>query len=291
MRALEIQATGPLALVQDLGRPGLAGIGVSGSGAADRGSLRLANRLVANPEGAAGIEVLLGGLAVRALADVVVALTGAPAPASVDGRSVPHLTVLTLPAGRTLVLGTPTAGLRTYVAVRGGAAVSPVLGSRSTDTLSGLGPEPLRAGSVLPIGEVPDAFPVTEVAPSRPLAAGPVKLRATPGPRQDWLADLGQLTDARWCVSPRSDRVGIRLEGGVIGRSVAFARRELPSEGLVRGAIQIPPSGGPVIFGPDHPTTGGYPVVAVLNAPDADLAAQLRPGQEVKIRLSSPQTN
>jgi biotin-dependent carboxylase-like uncharacterized protein len=280
-RGLEVLATGPLALVQDLGRPGLAASGVAPSGAADRGALRLANRLLAGDEGAAGIEVLLGGLAVRATAPLLVALTGAPAPADVDGAPVGHAALVALRAGAVLRLGPPPAGLRTYLGVRGGIAVEPVLGSRSTDTVAGLGPAPLRPGDVLPVGPEPAALPLLDVAPVLPPATGPVVLRAVPGPRDDWLADAGALARTTWTVSPRSDRVGIRLTGPPLRRR---DRGELPSEGVVRGAVQVPPGGEPVLFGPDHPVTGGYPVAAVVLDADTDRAAQLRPGQRVRFR-------
>jgi len=285
VRALEVLATGPLALVQDLGRPGLAASGVGRSGAADRGALRLANRLVANPEGAAGIEVTFAGLVVRARAALTVALAGAPAPAEVDGSPVGHHAVLRLRAGQRLALGPPASGLRTYLAVRGGIAVAPVLGSRSTDVLSGVGPAPLVAGDVLPVGPEPDAFPLVDVAPVAVPPSGTVTLRALPGPRDAWVADLAALTRTTWTASGRSDRVGMRLTGGRLDRST---HAELPSEGAVRGAVQVPPGGEPVLFLADHPVTGGYPVVAVVLDADTDRAAQVRPGQRVRFVLVEP---
>ncbi|MEU0066474.1 allophanate hydrolase subunit 2 family protein, partial [Streptomyces albidoflavus] len=140
--ALQILAPGPLATVQDLGRPGLAALGVGASGAADRSALRLANRLVGNPEGAAAVEATLGGLAVRALRAVTVAVTGAPAPLSTGAVQ----SVIQLAEGERLELGTPLAGLRSYLAVRGGITVPEVLGSRSRDLLAALGPPPLAPG-------------------------------------------------------------------------------------------------------------------------------------------------
>lgn len=149
---LEVLATGPQALVQDLGRPGLASVGVGRSGAADRGSFSLAARLLGQDPVHAAIEVLLGGLALRSTNSVTVVLTGAPAPATVDGALVGHGAPFLLPRGSTLQLARPLSGLRTYVAVRGGIDVPAVLGSRATDTLSGLGPTPLQAGDLLPVG-------------------------------------------------------------------------------------------------------------------------------------------
>ena len=281
-RALEVVEVGPLALVQDLGRPGHAAVGVPRSGAADRAALCLANRLVANDdEGAAAIEVLLGGLAVRAHGLRTVALAGAPAPATVDGTPVAHHSVVTLRPGQTLALGPPPTGLRTYLAVRGGLVVDDVLGSVAGDTLSGLGPAPLQPGDVLAVGPEPEHPWLLDLAPVAPPTGGTVTLRAIPGPRADWVADPTALTRTTWTVSSRSDRVGMRLEGDPLRRT---DKRELPSEGMVRGAIQVPPGGEPVVFLADHPVTGGYPVVAVVVDADVDRAAQVRPGQSVRFR-------
>jgi biotin-dependent carboxylase-like uncharacterized protein len=285
-RELDVLATGALALVQDLGRPGLAASGVGRSGAADRASLRLANRLVGNPEDAAGVEVVFGGLAVRAGGLLTVALAGAAAPADIDGTPVGHHTVLTLHAGQTLRLGVPPTGLRTYLAVAGGIAVAPVLGSRSTDMLAGLGPPKLTSGCTLPIGP-PSATPlVIDVAPVPTPPGDTVLLRAVRGPRVDYLTDPHALATITWTASSRSDRIGMRLEGGRLQRT---GDRELPSEGMVRGAVQIPPSGEPVLFLADHPVTGGYPVAAVVLDADVDRAAQVRPGQAVRfVFVTSP---
>ncbi|OJY47654.1 5-oxoprolinase/urea amidolyase family protein [Pseudonocardia sp. 73-21] len=279
---LEVLATGASALVQDLGRPGLAASGVGRSGAADRAALRLANRLVANPEDAAGIEAVFGGLSMRARKPMTVALAGAPAPADIDGRPMGHHAVLTLRPGQVLTLGPPPSGLRTYLAVRGGIAVPPVLGSRATDVLSGVGPAPLGPGDVLPVGPEPATFPIVDVAPVAVPPSDVVTLRALPGPRVDWTVDAAALVRTTWTASSRSDRVGMRLEGGPLRRA---DRGELPSEGMVRGAIQVPPGGEPVLFLADHPVTGGYPVVAVVLDADVDRAAQVRPGQQVRFTL------
>lgn len=282
---VEVVVTGAAASVQDLGRPGNAATGVGRSGAADRAALRLANRIVANPEGAAGIEVLFGGLAVRARQLLVVALAGAPAPALVDGTPVGHHSLVTLRPGQELHLGPPPCGLRTYLAVRGGIATAETLGSRSADALSGIGPAPLDAGDVLPIGPEPSVLPLVDVAPVALPPAGTVTLRAIRGPRADHLADPDALTRTTWTVSSRSDRVGMRLEGPPLQR---VSSEENPSEGIVRGAIQVPPGGEPVLFLADHPVTGGYPVAAVVVDADVDRAAQVRPGQQVRFTLVPP---
>lgn len=283
--SLEVLRTGPLATVQDLGRFGHAGIGVGVSGAADRGSLRLANRLLGNPAGAAAVECTFGGLEVRAQRDLTVAVTGAPCPVAVDGRGGAPNAVLRLPAGSVLRLGTPPRGLRSYLAVRGGVDVDPVLGSRSTDVLSGLGPDVLAPGSVLPVGPAPAEFPAVDAAP---VAALPdeLVLAATPGPRDDWFADdaLETLFSGSYEVTAKSDRVGMRLDGPPLRRSCGG---ELPSEGMVAGALQVPPTSTPTLFLADHPVTGGYPVIAVLPASEVDRAAQARPGQRLRFRRAA----
>jgi biotin-dependent carboxylase-like uncharacterized protein len=294
-RALLVERTGPMVTVQDLGRPGLAALGVSRSGAADRAALRRANRLVANAETDAGLEVLLGGLTVRADgAHLVLALSGADCPALLGGRPVPVNSVLELPPGTALELGTATAGLRCYLAVRGGLATTSVLGSRSRDTLASIGPQPLRPGDLLPVGEPPPTWPILDLIPMAgpPDAEAPVVLRATDGPRADWLdpASSALLWSHSWTVSAEVDRIGLRLTGPALRRPPGFAAAELPSEGLVRGAVQVPP-GGPVLFLADHPVTGGYPVAAVVAAADVDLAAQLRPGQLVRLRRPTGPTS
>jgi biotin-dependent carboxylase-like uncharacterized protein len=282
---IEVLEPGHQALVQDLGRPGLASIGVGRSGAADRAALRLGNRLLANDEGAAAVEILLGGFVARAGKDLLVALTGAPAPATLDGRPVGHQAHIRVRRGQELRLGPPPSGLRTYLCVRGGIAVPAVLGSRSTDVLSGIGPEPVEKGAELPVGPEPEAYPVIDFAPVAPPPAGVVRLRAIAGPHAEHAVDPAALAAARWVVSGRADRVGMRLEGARL--EVAEGAGALPSEGLTRGAIQLPPGGEPVVFLADHPVTGGYPVIAVLRDADVDRAAQARPGQPVRIALSS----
>ncbi len=282
---LEVVRPGFAATVQDLGRPGLAAMGVGRSGAADRGALRLANRLVGNPETHAALEVTLGGLALRATGLTTVAVTGADCPITVSGRAFGLNAPITLRAGDELTLGTASLGLRCYVAVRGGIDVPPVLGSRSTDTLGKLGPPPLSAGLTLPVGEVVAGFPLVDLAPQPALPAEPV-LRVTPGPRLDWFASeaLDALVSTVYTVTPDSNRIGIRLSAPPLERT---RHDELPSEACVPGSLQVPPSGTPILFHADHPTTGGYPVIAVVDEDDLDLAAQLRPGQHLRFRLVS----
>ncbi|PRY49970.1 biotin-dependent carboxylase-like uncharacterized protein [Geodermatophilus tzadiensis] len=275
---LTVLAPGPLTTVQDRGRPGLGGIGVGRSGAADRASAALANRLVGNDVAAAVLECTLGGLTVRAGADLLAVTTGARCPGS-PVHCAPGL----LRAGTVLDLGTPPSGLRTYLALRGGIDVPPVLGSRSTDVLSGLGPAPLRAGDVLPVGAPSGPLPGVDLAPVADPPAGPLTVRLLPGPRADWLTPeaLGLLGSAPWTVTADSNRVGLRLAGPALARRVSG---ELPSEGLARGALQVPPSGAPVLFLADAPVTGGYPVAGYVADDDVDRCAQLRPGQTLRLR-------
>jgi biotin-dependent carboxylase-like uncharacterized protein len=275
---LTVLAPGPMTTVQDLGRPGRTALGVGRSGACDRGSARLANRLVGNPEDAAVLEVTLGGLALRAEADLVVAVTGARCPGVDLG------TASWLPAGAELRFGPPRAGARTYVAVRGGLDVAPVLGSRSTDLLSGLGPAPLAAGDQLPVGDVvAGPVPAVDVTAAVEPPAGVVELPVLPGPRRSWFTDTGwkSLLSQTFTVSPQSNRVGIRLDGDPLERA---REGELPSEGMVRGALQVPPSGTPVLFLADHPVTGGYPVIGYVHDDAVDRCGQLTVGQEVRFR-------
>ena len=269
-----------LALVQDAGRTGQAAIGVGRSGAADRSSYALANRLVGNAAGAAALEVALGGLEIEAVDGTVwLAVTGAPVPLLLEDRPEPTGAVLALRPGRRLALGQPAAGLRSYVAVRGGIDAAPVLGSRSRDTLAGLGPAPLAVGDALPVGDDTAEEMRVDAVPAMRYDDRPV-LRVVPGPRDDWLRDPTALVATTWSVAPASDRVGIRLSGGRL--DLVDPARQLPSEGATRGAIQVPPGGEPVVFGPDHPVTGGYPVVAVVVDADADRLVQLRPGEQVR---------
>ncbi|MEO7069901.1 MAG: biotin-dependent carboxyltransferase family protein [Nostocoides sp.] len=279
-----IERPGPLTTVQDLGRPGLAHLGVGRSGAADRASLTLANRLVGNDEGAACLEITLGGLVARFERAATVALTGAAAVVRLDGIEQAMSAPLAVRAGATLALGVPAHGIRTYLAVRGGLDVPPVLGSRSTDLLAGLGPDPVRPGTRIPVGNTLLPYPGVDVA----AVAGPPRdpvLRIYAGPRDDWFGAeaLAVLCTQPYEVSPASDRVGLRLTGPPLARSRS---EELPSEGMVEGALQVPPDGEPVLFLADHPVTGGYPVIAVVEPADIPIAAQSRPGDRLRFQLS-----
>ncbi|MEF2526997.1 MULTISPECIES: biotin-dependent carboxyltransferase family protein [Streptomyces] len=284
---LEVLRPGALTTLQDRGRPGHAHLGVPRSGALDAEALALANRLLGNRPDAAALETTLDGTALRACgppgSGIVVAVTGAPCPVRVSGRPVAWGEPVRVPAGAELDVGRAASGVRSYVAVRGGFAVRPVLGSRSTDVLSGLGPPHPEAGTLLPVGP-PGPDPVRGADALRvPAPPAELVLPLRPGPRADWFtpASLAALRRSPYRVSPESNRIGLRTEAGP--RLARVRGGELPSEGMVLGAVQVPPDGLPVVFLADHPVTGGYPVVGVVPpGPALDAAAQARPGTPVR---------
>lgn len=296
--SFEVLSPGPQTLVQDCGRPGVTALGVSGSGALDRASMAKANRLLGNAPGAAVLENAWGGLTVVCHGAAVVAVTGATGAVvltAASGMRLPAATgcSLAMEDGQTLRLGRPRAGMRYYLAVRGGWDAPVVLGSRSTDVLSGIGPPALRKGSRLTVGlvdEVPGDFPVVDPGPGAghlfPKPGDVVCLDVVLGPRDDWFdaAALVRLQQQEWEVTAQSNRVGLRLEGEQpLGRIHAG---ELSSEGMVAGALEVPPSGQPVLFLADHPLTGGYPVVAVVVSRDLDVLAQVPPGVRLRFNVT-----
>ncbi|WNZ13091.1 biotin-dependent carboxyltransferase family protein [Streptomyces sp. 11x1] len=278
--ALVVVRAGALTTVQDLGRPGHAHLGVPRSGALDAPAAALVNRLVGNPPDAAVLETTLNGCSVRPRSATVVAVGGAPCAVTVDGRPAPWGAPVRVPGGALLDIGPARSGVRGYLAVSGGVAVEPVLGSRSTDLLSGLGPLPLTDGTVLPLGRPGRPHARVDVVP-HPAPPSELVLRVTLGPRDDWFTEaaLRTLTRHPYAVSSASNRIGLRTEGPALERSRAG---ELPSEGMVLGAVQVPPDGRPVVFLADHPTTGGYPVIAVVHPADLPGAAQATPGTPVR---------
>lgn len=284
-RSVTVLAIGALTLIEDSGRSGWKHVGVGRAGAADRASAAMANRLVGNEPEAALFEVVMGGLKLRLNAPSVVATTGALAPLTVNGKVAAHGQRLYLSPGDELALGTPLAGLRTYVAISGGLTVPPILGSRSADTLAKIGTGEVTVGACLPLGPAP---PLPEVRGDHPIvtpSSAELTLEVIPGPRADWFGGTEQLLASSWHVSAQCDRIGVRLEGLPLSRARGFEGVELPSEGVMRGSIQVPPSGQPVVFGSDHPVTGGYPVIGVLTETASDRLAQARPGQVVRFVL------
>ncbi|WP_424464199.1 5-oxoprolinase/urea amidolyase family protein [Pseudoclavibacter helvolus] len=296
--ALEVRSPGLQTLFQDLGRTGYASMGVSASGALDAPAHRQANRLVGNDPAAPTLEVAYGGLRLVARGPQVLAVSGAEVELSVTGerpRRAPFGAAFALDDGDEVQLGAPAAGVRSYVAVRGGFDAEPVLESLATDLLAGLGPAPIAAGDVLgvrlPEAPLAPAIPVADDARPLPAAGGDVvELRIVLGPRDDWFSadELERFTEQKWQVTPQSNRVGVRLEGEALTRAKSG---ELPSEGCVSGALQMPPSGQPVLFLADHPLTGGYPVLGAVVAADLPLAGQLPVGASVRFRIVDPSTH
>jgi biotin-dependent carboxylase-like uncharacterized protein len=275
--SLHVERAGALTTVQDRGRRGLAHLGVPRAGPLDVPAAAFANRLVGNDANAAVLEVTWGGLELVTDDGSWVAVTGAAVALDVDGAGRGCDRAEWVPAGARVRLGAPRAGVRSYVAVAGGVAVEPVLGSRATDTLAWVGPPRVQDGAELPVGD--PAGPPAPVDTPRPRRPGP--LRIGPGPRADWFAGdaLERLCAATYVVSEASNRVGLRLDGPAPER---VRDDELPSEGMVLGAVQVPPGGQPVVFLADHPPTGGYPVLAVVHPDDLWQCAQLRPGEELR---------
>lgn len=279
---------------QDDGRPGQGGQGVSASGALDRGALHRANRAVGNPSGHAALEITLGPVRLRADAPMVLALAGA-GQARIAGQggaqAIPPGAPFALDAGDELLIAPPASGMRSYLALRGGYDVAPVLGSAATDTLAFVGPPVLGAGDAAAPAQAPGRGPAAAVGAPEPQPALPapgdlVVLPVTLGPRADWFTPgmIRRFLDQEWQVTPQSSRVGIRLQGDAITREDA---RELPSEGTETGAIQIPHSGQPVLFLADHPLTGGYPVIATLHPAALDLAGQIPPGARIRFAAAA----
>lgn len=297
---LLVVSAGPFTTVQDLGRPGFAHLGVTASGALDRAGLRRANRMAGNPcpaPGAAGLEIVMGGLRLQAAGSQILAVSGSGVRLSITSsggtlRSAPANAPFLLRDGETLAIHTADKpiSLRSTLAVRGGIDLPPVLGSRATDVLSGLGPEVVGAGMFLPVAPSTAIVGFPEEAPPPPPEI--TELRFTPGPRHDWFthSSLAGFERRLWLASASSNRIGLRLDSGMPGdkgleRTRAAKGMELPSEGMAKGGIQVPPSGQPVLFLADHPVTGGYPVLGVVFAADLDKAAALLPGAMVRFRL------
>lgn len=265
MKHVTVEVAGPLTLIQDTGRPGYAHLGVTRSGAFDCQALRLANRLVGNPQDSAALEALGGGLELTAGHRVTVAVSGAHGQVFIDDRPRDTHTPLHVEPGARIRLGTPRHGLRYYVAFAGGIDATPVLGSRSYDTLGRIGPAPLEAGQRLSIGPK-HADPTIDHAAT---AHTVEDFEIMPGPDATG-ALLERLIAGHWDLDPQSNRIGVRLQGVPI----EVTKVSLRSRPMVLGAVQLPPNGLPIILGPDHPATGGYPVIAVVLRRSLDHVAQ-----------------
>lgn len=260
---LEVVSAGVATTFQDLGRPGWAHVGVPASGAVDRSAMTAVNRAVGNPPDAVVLETA-GGLTLEAVDRSIIASTRSIAPS-------------VLRHGRRFEVPADTDRQWHYVAVQGGFAVETTLGSASTDTLTGLGPAPVHDGQLIAVARGHTRSPADLIVPG----ALPDRVRVAPGPRLDWFDDAAWrlVVGSEWTVTMAS-RVGVRLSGPTLERRHAG---ELPSEGLVRGAMQVPHDGAPVVMSADHPTTGGYPVVAVVH--DEDLPGLLQRPAGCRIRF------
>ncbi|MBF7685611.1 5-oxoprolinase/urea amidolyase family protein [Acinetobacter sp. B10A] len=291
---LKILNVGMQTLIQDGGRMGQFSLGVGVGGALDQGAMRLANECVGNIANTAVLEILNGGFKAQVLAPTVVAVTGAIGECMIEYADTKVAVVasgqaIALDEGDKIQIKTPKMGLRNYLAIRGGVLVPSVLASRSFDTLAQLGPKPLCMGDEIVVGQMPkQAVSIsTEVTKWLPKSEETVVLDLILGPRTDWFEakSVTVLFDQLWQVTNEMNRVGLRLHGAVaLERS---KHMELPSEGTVTGALQIPPNGQPVLFMNDHPLTGGYPVIATVASYHLDLVAQIPAGCWIKFNQIS----
>lgn len=268
--------------VQDLGRPGLAHLGVPTAGAADVFSLRVANRLVGNADGAAALEMTAQGATLSFDAPAYVAFAGAAVDASLDGQPLPMHQTVAIPAGGLLRGGRIHGGLRTYLAVAGGFNPPLVLGSASSDTLAGLGPAPLTAEAKLSVGQPLHTPGFYLRAPPRFGEA--VLLRILPGPQEGWFTPAARrlLLEGEYRLQAQSDRAGLRLAGSKLERA---HNEELQSMGMVPGAVQVPGSGQPIVLLANHGATGGYPVIANVISADLSALGQCAPSARLRFSL------
>jgi antagonist of KipI len=282
--SLEIVRAGLFTTVQDLGRPGHGALGIPASGAMDGPALRVANRLVGNPEHAAALEFTLAGPEIRFARDHWAAIVGSRFEAALDERSVPHAESFPVGRGQTLKIGRTLEGARGYLAVSGGIDVPPLLGSRSTFAAGGFGGlegRPLRSGDRLPTGAVASEPRrrrlAREVLPA--YVEGAV-LRAIPGPQGEAFTPRGleAFFGSGFRVSPRSDRMGLRLEGPTVEQARGA---DLLPEGTAPGAVQVPADGRPIVLGVDRPTTGGYVKIATVISADLPRLGQAKPGDRL----------
>jgi len=268
-----------MSLVEDGGRKGFASIGVPRAGAADPLGMRLANRLVGNTDDAAVIEATALGPSLRFDAEARVCVVG-DADVSVEDRSVPANTVVPLAPGQQLAVGRITKGLRAYVGLDGGVEVPEVLGSRSSDTLSGLGCGPLRAGDAIGMGPPGLARGWLDGAPP---SLDKRFLRVVLGPDEFDEPQIRRMTGAGYEIGGESDRVGLRLAGDKIEPRT----HGIESRATVTGAVQVPSDGAPIVLLCDHATVGGYPVVATVITADLGILGQLRSGDHVRFAVVS----
>ena len=293
MKAIHVVRAGMLTTIQDRGRWGLQARGVPVAGPMDPCSHRLANALVGNDPAAATLEVTLVGPELEFAAERVVAVAGAEFEVTVDGRTVPLNAAFLVPAGARLRFGQRLRGARAYVAVEGGFAVPPTLGSRATHVISamgGLDGRPIRAGDILSLtdtvrtGGPPTNEPRASIVQLPDRAA---RLRVLPGPQQDLFSRdaLEVLQSAPYTISSTSDRMGFRLDGPKLTHSRGA---DIISDATPLGVLQVPASGQPILLMADRPTAGGYPKVATVITADMAIAGQLGPGDTITFAVCTP---
>lgn len=290
MSSLVVESSGLLTTVQDLGRPGFGPLGVSPSGAADPVALRLGNLLVGNQPGAAALEMTLLGGSFVFPEGAIIALTGADFGATLDGSLMEMWATQAVSPGAKLIFGSTRNFARSYLAVAGGIQVKPFLGSASTHLLSGLGGfegRALRKGDVLELGSPAKKILKRRILQSVLLVLKPRKiLRVTDGPQADQFSEEVKQSFFRstFRVSEESDRLGLRLEGPTL---TAKHAGEMITEGVPLGAVQVTPSGQPIILFVDQQTTGGYPKIANVIGVDSHRLGQLRPRVEIRFERTS----
>jgi len=285
MPLIRVEEPGLFTTVQDLGRPGFGPLGVSPSGAADPIALRLGNKLVGNPEGAAALEMTLIGGTFMFSEPATVALAGSDFGATLDSAPVPVWTALHVPPGGTLRIGPTRSGARCYLCVNGGIAVEPFLGSASTHVLSGLGGfrgRALQKADILEIGPATCAFDGRTVPAAVCQSLAPRKvLRVTDAPQIDWFTEASRSVfyTSMFKVTEEANRMGLRLEGPPLAMCPGG---HMITEGVALGAVQVPPGGQPIILFVEQQTTGGYPKIANVIAADLASVGQLRPRDSIR---------
>ncbi len=292
MPVIQVQSPGMFTTVQDLGRFGFGPLGVSPSGAADPTALRIGNFLVGNVQSAAALEMTLLGGAFMFPEGGVVALAGSDFGPAIDGASIPMWAACEVRPGQTLRTGPTRSGARCYLCVAGGIAVKLLLGSASTHILSGLGGfegRPLKKGDVLKIGEARRGATRTIGAEVLSTLAPRKVLRATIGPQTEWFspASVRKFHQNAYTVTEESNRMGLRLEGAELETPHSG---QMTSEGVSLGAIQVPAGGKPIILFVEQQTTGGYPKIANIISADMPSVGQLRPRDEIRFELVTPET-
>jgi len=284
-----VHDAGPLTTIQDLGRPGYLRVGIPASGPMDRDAFVIANRLVNNPDGAAGLECTLLGPRLEFTDDRVVALTGADMGATLNGAEAPGWQSFHVKAGDVLKLGAAGVGVRGYVAISGGIDTPPALGSRATylrGQLGGLEGRALRKGDRLPLGASPPSRLARVAAGRRPDYSGEPEIRVVLGPQDDRFthAGLTAFLEGPYELLPQSDRMGGRLKGPVVEHSRGH---DIISDGVPLGGIQVVGDGQPIVLLVDRQSTGGYTKVATVCSFDIGCLGQLRPGRRLRFRRVS----